>query len=292
MKVNFNTLNQLVAVARIGNFSRAAEELNISQPALSRSIANFEASFGVRVFDRGRSGASLTPGGAMAISEAQALLKQAQKFDHNLKLYGQGDVGSIALGMGPLFGSMVIPDLSIHFLSTRPKLKIQTEVKAADTLIAELLDGRIEMAFCAAEVIPDHSELDVVTVGEIDLSMIVRANHPLAQQSNLKRSDLRAYPYLSGGELESSTHSEGIFICDNYHILRDIALHTDSIWISSPQFVHSELQDGKLVTLNVKDTNQPTSVKICEVTRKGYTRSPSARAISAYVLDFFSKLVK
>ena len=288
MEIDIKRLRQLTTVARTGNFSRAAEELHITQPALSRSIAAFEDHFGIRIFDRGRNGATLTPLGALAIAEAEMLIKQARALDHNLRLYAKGDAGRINFGMGPLIASMVLPALSIHFLQRRPKLHLQATVKSASNLLLELMDDRIEMLFCAGEQIDASDELTLENVGSAGFGFFVRKTHPLAGRGPIKRAGLAEFPVLCGSELAAFAGSEGAFLCDNYHILRDTALHTDGIWISSPQFVREELQSGELVALEVADYPLPRHSDIVAVRRSGYTPTPAANAISDFVKQFFA----
>lgn len=290
METDIKKLRQLVTVARTGNFSRAAEELHITQPALSRSIAGFEEHFGIRIFDRGRNGAVLTPLGAMVIAEAETLIKQAHALDHNLRLYAQGDAGKINFGMGPLVASMVLPSLSIHFLHSRPKLRLQASVKSVRTLLIELMDDTIEMLFCAGEQIEATNELALEKVGSAGFDFFVRAGHPLAGCGPLSRSGFGEFPILCGSEFSTFAGSEGAFLCDNYHILRDTALHTDGIWISSPLFVKEELNSGQLVALTVTDHQLPQHSDIIAVRRSGYTPSPAADAIYDFVRRFYAGL--
>ena len=74
-----------MAVARSGSFSIAAEEVGISQPALSRSIQAFEQLYGLRLFDRGKGGVTLTPAGRLAVEQARGLLAAAGDFDRDMR---------------------------------------------------------------------------------------------------------------------------------------------------------------------------------------------------------------
>ncbi len=71
-------LRYLVAVAESGSFRAAAERLHVSQPPLSRQVADLERTLGARLFDRHAGGVTLTPAGRVALAGAQALLAQAQ----------------------------------------------------------------------------------------------------------------------------------------------------------------------------------------------------------------------
>lgn len=292
MEIDIKRLEQIVAVARRGSFSAAAEELHITQPGLSRSIAALEERLGIRIFERGRGGASLTPVGALAVAEAQALLRKARALDHNLRLYGRGDAGKVAFGMGPLVSSMVMPGLSSYFLSSRPRLHLRTVVKSVAALLQELMDDDIEMFFSASLQLEASAELAIEPVGQLNLSMMVRADHPLAGRDEVKLADIAAFPILSGDELSTVGRGadSGGFICDNYHILRETALQTDGVWMSSPQFVIEDLQAGRLKEIIPIDDVRPPRVDICLVRREDCTLSPAAEAITGYVRNFFAEI--
>lgn len=291
MEIDLKVLNQLVTVARTGNISRAADELYLSQPALSRSIAAFEQQFGVRLFDRGRQGATLTPVGAMAIAEAEALIKQASAIGHNLRLYGEGSAGKITLGMGPLIASIVLADLGQHFLRERPQLQIQTSIKSASQLLPDLLDDQIELLFTAGPQIGAHANTSIDVIGTIPLANIVRAGHPILNSDNSEPDNkpLSSYPILCGSELSGIAPQEGRFLCDNYHILRDTCLHSDGIWISSPRFVTREIANNQLVALDQSSSHHPTNLELMVIRRTALTLSPAAEAIIEFVRDFFAE---
>ncbi len=290
MEIDLKRLKQLVTIAKLGSFSKAAEELHISQPALSRSIAGFESRFGIRIFDRGRTGVVLTPLGTLAIAEAETLLRQARTLGHNLGLYGSGDAGRVALGMAPLIASMVLPRLSSHFLACKPKLRVQTSVKPAELLAGELLDDKLEVLFCSAGTFPDGDELAVRTIGRMRIGLVVRAAHPLAGAGVVTRAQMTEFPLLSGRELPESSTPCGTVICDNYHILREVIHDCDALWVTSPQFVQQEIRCGRLTLLAVEDSPLPEYSDVCEVRRAGRTASPTSAAIGDFVGRFFSAL--
>src|ERR1700740_3691051 len=115
MDVSLARLQQLVTVARCGSFSRAAEELNITQPALSRSIAALERRYGFQIFNRIGHGVLPTAAGAQVIAQAEPLLQAMRVFDRNLGLLASGAAGSLRLGLPPLLASQLLAKLACDF---------------------------------------------------------------------------------------------------------------------------------------------------------------------------------
>ena len=156
MEIDLTRLRHIAAIARTGSFSRAAEDLHITQPALSRSIASFEQRYSLRIFDRDRSGVVPTAMGQLVIEEAQRVLRAARDLDHNLRLYAKGEGGDLAFGAGPLL-AMLLPDLGRRLLAESPAIQLRASVRTPDYLVQELLDDRIELIFGNSWNIRDRS---------------------------------------------------------------------------------------------------------------------------------------
>lgn len=295
METEIKRLVQVLAVAKRGNFSRAAEDLHITQPALSRSIAAFEERLGVQIFDRGRNGATVTPVGRQIVADAEQLLRNVRAFDHNLRLYSGGRVGRVAFGLGPLISSLVMPDLGRHFLSERPELLLKTVVRSAQQLLQELMDDHIEMLFCAHGQIEPSAALTAESVGAIDIGLFVRRGHPLAARQPVSWDELGRYPMLSGAELSNRTGDGGRdedgegaspmggLILDNYEILKQMCLGSDGVWMSSPQLVGESLARGELCALTVAEQVRPSHVMVHMVRRKERGLTPAAQAVVDFI---------
>lgn len=273
-------LRHILAVARTGSFSRAAEEERITQPALSRSVAAFEQRHGVLLFDRGRGGVHPTPAGALVIERARKLLSASADLDRSLRLYGTGEAGRVAMGIGPLMASLLLPGLAETLLGDRPGLQISTVVRAPDQLLPDLLSDRIEMIVGHSWQMSHAPGTETRELATLPLATMVRAGHPLAGRPELTAADLAGFPVASAVEMPTSFgDAGGVFICDNYHILRDTVLRTDCVWLSSAAFVAPELAAGTLVRLTVADAEAVTT-QISLIVRSGRTQSPAAVTVS------------
>jgi DNA-binding transcriptional LysR family regulator len=283
MKADLNRLRHIVTIDRTRSFTRAAEELLITQPALSRSIAGFEDYYGVRLFDRGRGGVVPTAVGKLIIAEARRVLETTRDFEHNLMLYGSGKAGRIAIGFGPLTASLIVPPLGRHILAEHPGLHFHASIKHASDLLRQLLDDEIEMIFANSFTIQDSREVAAQPIGTLELLPFVRSGHPLAGKANCPIGDLNAYPAASAAELPTIglTGKVGAVVCDNYHILRDLLLSTDCICLGTHGLFDDDIAKGRLVTLDVADMNTVQN-RISVVRRRGRTIPP----ISADAIEF------
>lgn len=284
MGIDLNRMRHIVMVGRLRSFSRAAEKLHITQPALSRSIAVFEEQFGLRLFDRGRGGVTLTPVGVLVAAEAERLLSFARDFEKNLQLYAGGDAGRVSFGMGPLVASLVLPRLSQILINKRPKLQLKVSVGPVEHLVEELMRDEIEILFANTPQVRSIPDVITEPVGAIRLGFMVRSAHPLAGKQRVTPAELAAFPAASAVELPTFgiTGEGGAFICDNYHILRETVLGTDCHWLASPDFVAADIAEGRLCCLEVPDFNLGTG-ELSMVHRRGRTMSPAAKGLAAVV---------
>lgn len=270
-------LKHLVAVARTGSFSIAAEEVGISQPALSRSIQAFEEEYGLRLFDRGKGGATLTPAGKLAVEQARGLLASAGDFDRDMRRFGQGEAGKTGVGMGPLMASLLLPRLGVSLLQRSTRLTFLTQVGPPDQMLEALLEGTIEL------IIGNSWQLSLVPgvteehLGTLPLTIVVRAEHPLVGAKDLTMRDLDRFPTTRAFDYAPSSRasSAGAFICENFSILRDVVLETDCTWLVSPAFIPMDLEQRRLVKLDVADL--PTAeTQTNLIYLRGRTRSPAS----------------
>jgi DNA-binding transcriptional LysR family regulator len=280
MEFDLTRLRHITTIHRLRSFSRAAEELNITQPALSRSVATFEQRCGLRIFDRGRGGAVPTAVGEAVIQEMERLLRSAHDLRNNLRLYRDGEVGRIAFGVGPLAASLILPRLSQRLLRDRPRVHLVTSIKPAEQLLEQLLDDDIEMIFANSWKLDSSPDVEVASIGSIPMAIFVRTGHPLASRKNVRLDELQDYPAASAVELaiEGLPASTGGFVCDNYHILKEAVLGTDCTWLAAPSLLLEDIQAGRLCQLELTDLG-PLHNDLALIRRRERAMSPVAKAV-------------
>lgn len=279
MNVSLNKLQQLIAVARCGSFSRAAEELHISQPALSRSIATIERLVGFPIFNRIGHGVVPTAAGAQVLAQAEPLLQSMRVFDRNLDLLSTGEAGLLKVGLPPLLASQILVDLAEGFFTPSGKIELRISIRAAPLLLDELKNDLIEFLLFAETQVDPGPDIAQEPIGAIHPTCVVRSGHPLAGRTGLTTADLAAYPWASSveppamGELLNPAR----FLCDNYHSLRDAVLRTDLVCICTQTFVATEIAMGQLRELDVPGF-LPRELAVFVAWPKGRIFSPLAKA--------------
>lgn len=290
MVVDLAKLEQMRAIARAGNLTRAAEEIGITQPALSRTVSLLERRFGFRIFDRGRSGVSLTREGTLLMHEAELLLRQARTMEHNLDLHQRGEAGELSVGVGPQIAGLLLPSISVHLLRTRPGVRLNCILDTADRLLPGLMDGNIELILCASNFIAPTPDLLIEPLGTMKLSILARAGHPLADKPDPVMADLSAYSFA----LESDRAPPGFPVCnggiscESSHILRDVVIETDALWFSSSRAVSKEIADGVIIEIPIADLPlRHVEIGLVRLARR--SSPPVAEIIAEFVREFLAQ---
>lgn len=277
MDLSTGKLQQLVMVARMGSFSRAAIELNISQPALSRSIAAIEDRYGFQIFNRMGHGVQVTAAGAQVIAQAEPLLQSMRVFDSNLRLFGSGKVGRLQFGLAPLLASEILAKFAGEFFTPDTTARLRVMIRPGADLLDALRNDEIELFFFPESHIEPTSDIEVEPVGVILPACVVRSGHPLAGRDGLTLADLTAFPWASSVDppIADEMLSPARLICDNFHILRDAVLQSDLVCICSAAFVAQQLEEGSLCEIRVDGLPLP-SATIYVAKLRGRVSSPLA----------------
>ena len=254
MGISLGKLQQLLTVARCGSISRAAEELHISQPALSRSIAATERHYGFLIFSRVGHGIQPTAAGAQVLSQAEPLLQSLRVFGSNLKLLAAGKVGALRMGLPPLLASQLLPRLASDFFTPAIQAELRVSVRPGPALLDELKNDFIELFFFAESQIEYGTDIATEPVGMMQPTCVVRDGHPLTLRSKLTLNDLSEFPWASSVEppVMGKLLNPSRLLCDNYHVLREAVQHTDLVCICSKAFVARDIADGRLREIHVE----------------------------------------
>lgn len=278
MDLSLGRLQQLVTVAKRGSFSRAAVALNISQPALSRSIAAIEARYGFPIFNRVGHGVEPTTAGAQVIAHAEQLLQHLRVFDSNLKLIGAGEAGQLSMGMAPLLASQWLARFTSDFFAARAQAALRVLIRPGKDLLAALKSDAIELFFFPESYIEPSPDLVIERLGSIRSAFVVRSGHPLTLKPKVTLEDLSRFPWASAVEPNGLPQiGPAQLSCDNYHIIRDAVLETDLVCICSAEFVAQQISEGSLRELEVEGFPLgPTSIYTASL--RGRVNSPLAQA--------------
>ncbi|MEM8878660.1 MAG: LysR substrate-binding domain-containing protein [Pseudomonadota bacterium] len=152
MRFTLRQLNYFRALTQSRHFGRAAEAVHVSQPALSAQIAELEAQIGGALFERARSGVTLTPLGRRLAPQMLEVLAEAEGLDAQIDIDRQALEGDLALGIIPTIAPYLFPQIVMRLREAYPRTALRLRESTTDVLIGELLAGELDAVIAAAPI--------------------------------------------------------------------------------------------------------------------------------------------
>jgi DNA-binding transcriptional LysR family regulator len=176
--VNLADLETLLAVARERSFSRAAEKLHRTQPAVSLAIRRLEEACGEVLFDRASKQARLTQAGELVAQRAIQMLAQRSRMEQELLELRGKHRGKVTVGANESTAFFLLPVIEA-FTARYPQIKIEVRRSLSRNIPAEVLAGNLDMGMVAYD--PEQRDLRQAVVYQDRLAFIVYPSHPLAE---------------------------------------------------------------------------------------------------------------
>jgi DNA-binding transcriptional LysR family regulator len=185
----------LRAIAEHRSFTRAAQALLMTQPAVSRQLAALEAEVGLSLVARGPRHVSLTPAGAALVEEAEEILPAIDAAERRIKGFAASDGGAVRLGAIPSALAGFVPEALSALRAQRPRVEIQVSEGWSADLIRLTTRGDLDLAVVAAPAgAPGKLLLREPFV------VLLSAEHPLAKRDRLSLRELASEPWLVAPE--------------------------------------------------------------------------------------------
>jgi LysR family hydrogen peroxide-inducible transcriptional activator len=191
-EIQFPWLEHFVVLARTRNFTRAAEELNMSQSSLSRSIQRLEEQMNQSLFDRRPREVILTDAGELLLEKAKAILREVDDLFFAISQVGRKS--RIRLGVIPTIAPYFLPEFLEYFCESFPEIGVTVLEDTTDHLIRRCEHGEIDLVILSLPV--DASHLQVEPLFEEELLLVLPAGHALAKGKKVKMEALADYPFV------------------------------------------------------------------------------------------------
>ncbi len=194
------SLQAFLAVAESGSFSRAAEQLHLTQPAVSKRIAVLEAQIDARLFDRIGRGISLTEAGRLLLPRARQILVMVDDSRRALGNLESSVGGSLTLATSHHIGLHRLPPLLKAYTRAHSEVRLDLHFLDSEEAYQGVLDGSLEIAVVTLAPHPDP-QLEVVPVWIDRLDFVCAADHPLAARGRLALHELCEFDAVLPGPL-------------------------------------------------------------------------------------------
>lgn len=194
MSITPEQIRYFIAACRYQNFTKAAEELHLSQPGISKAIRELEAHCGAALWERHHNSLTLTPAGRVFLEQAEKFQEQYETLEETARTLGSGET-LLRIGLVPMCGNTLFPGLHRAFLDACPQVKIQT-TEATGPILYSLLDQHeIDIALCVTNHLPEKP-YSCYVVKDSRLMLFVHKDNPLAKRKSVNLTDLEQEPLV------------------------------------------------------------------------------------------------
>ena len=219
-KPSIKQLEYFLAVVEHGSIRLAADRMSITQPTLTAQIARLEDILRVKLFERARTGSTLSPAGRNLVPYARRILEEMQSMVDAAGSVQAGTYGTYRLGVSPTLGPYLLPRLLTTLHKRHPDLKFHVRESAPHDLEVGLLNGEFDLALLPFPI--NSQELVRQVIMSEPIRLVMSAEHPLASIETITTDDLRGCKVLT----IESTHQYAVQIerlCEKFgaEVLRD-----------------------------------------------------------------------
>ncbi|MCY7708339.1 LysR family transcriptional regulator [Bacillus safensis] len=185
--MEIRAIRTFATIVKYGNFLKAAEALNYSQPTITLHIKHLEEEIGEKLLERGKT-LKLTASGQLFYERANSLLNEYEKLTKTLQDLEVGIAGLIRIGVSEPTASLEFPALLAEFKERFPNVEFSVQVADANTLSSLLSHDEIDFAICGA---PEASmENSYKPLFQDDIVLLVPSSHRLAEKEAVEVTDL------------------------------------------------------------------------------------------------------
>ena len=298
--VQLRHLRCLVAVAQERHLARAAERLSLSQPAMSKTLAELEALAGTRLVERGEAGRRgiqrFTIAGEQLLAHALRVLEAIDAGAQSLRPDGGERVERLRVGALPSVAPTLLVDALLALRARMPALQVEVRTGVNAVLFDALRAGELDLV-CGRMSDPQRmAGLSFELLCAEPLAVVVRPGHPLARVATPTVQDVMAHPLvvysegtiprhhteslLSGLGLRlPATHTQTLDLA----VARSLLLRSDAVWFTPAGAVRDELLSGALVRLRVAmaGTEEPVGLLL----RSGVELSAAQRTLATLLRE-------
>ena len=217
MSLNLHLLRLFAAVARHQSFSRAAEALHLSQPAVSKGVRDFEAQVGSRLLERGAGGVTVTEAGGLLLRHATTLFAAERAAEEELAALRGLQRGTLSIGASTTVATYQLPPILGAFHKRHPEIELRL-TSANTRAIADLLIAR-ELDIALIEGPVDAPGLEIVPWREEEMILIAAPDHRLARAGRPIPTDAVADEIVIVREPGSGTRDVALAALEAHHIV-------------------------------------------------------------------------
>jgi DNA-binding transcriptional LysR family regulator len=232
-------LEYFLAVAMERNFTRAAAQLHIAQPALSRQVRLLEQELGVALLHRTTHEFGLTDAGRYLLERGPALLASSEELWRSVRSFGAGKRGELIIAYGASASYETAPVLLARLAERLPQVVLSTEVRPAPAIVAAVKSGAVDIGLvrCA----PTDPQLAVRAIRLERQGVLLRREHPLASRESVEVGDLADQTLLMHPRDANPGHYDAVLgLCSSVGVQPQVRLRALSFDLAQTPVAHGD----------------------------------------------------
>lgn len=209
--MEIRVLKYFLTVSEIGNITKAANSMHLTQPTLSRQLQELEKELGQKLFIRGNHSVSLTPEGIILRKRAKEIIDLVDKTETEFTSFKDEVMGDIFIGSGETKSIKLITDIMKTLKKDYPKIKFHIVSGDSGDLVERLDKGLLD--FCVLIQPFNLEKYDYIDLGEKDTwGLLLRKDDPLADKKSIKIEDLMELPLIISRQAIRKTDENNVFL--------------------------------------------------------------------------------
>jgi DNA-binding transcriptional LysR family regulator len=194
LQIDFRHLETFCRVAKLKSFSKAAEDLFLTQPTVSGHILSLEQSLSLRLFDRTSREVRLTKAGEVFLEYASKILSFRKDLLNALSEFSQGIRGELSLGASTIPGEYLLPKFMGDFKKEHPHFIISLKIADTKEIIQYVLQDNVEFGIIGAKL--NHPSLHYEKYEEDEIIVVAPSDHPLTRKKRVNVEELLKEPWI------------------------------------------------------------------------------------------------
>jgi DNA-binding transcriptional LysR family regulator len=267
-------------VVELGNLTKAAEALNLTQSAVSYSIANLESEFGFPLLIRSRSGITLTSNGQRILKYVRTILHWDEKLKQEAASINGLEVGTVRIGAFTSVCIQWLPECMKHFKQEHPFIEIKIFQGSYQDIETWIANGVIDFGFIT---LPTIEYFETIPLKKDRILCIFPNDHPFGNQDKIRIEQLENESFITNHDIQRLLKETGVTLKNSFEIIDDhaiIAMVENELGVSiMPELVLQRISH-KLRVLSL-EPEQHRMIGIA--TRSLKELSPAAKKFIEYV---------
>jgi DNA-binding transcriptional LysR family regulator len=211
---------------KMKSITKAAQLLNVSQPSVTVAIKRLEEELGVSLFERNLKKLALTAEGTIFLKRAEKILSEVEYTLAEMRDYSQSRQVDIRIGITPIVGAMIFPDIFEKFQAEYPHFRVRFSEEGSLIIREFLKKGELDLGILITSNIAP--ELEKLAIATDEMQVCFASGHPLGAAAAIPFSSLKEYSFLL---FKEDTYSRQLILneCERHHFRPDIGFSSRQI---------------------------------------------------------------